>query len=322
MKRKKSIILLVSTLVILFSSCTNKPPTCMVFSPSNGDEFNVGDKIEFVINANDEDGSIASIEIMAGNKLITTLYSIPFIYEWDTEEVEPGEYTLTITVIDDKGDETVSTLTIELISNFGEFTDSRDGTSYKTVKIGEQVWMAENLAWLPTVSPPSDGSVLLSRFYVYGYEGTSVNAAKATNNYETYGVLYNFPAALNACPSGWHLPSDEECKELETFIGMDIDEVYKEDFRGTDEGDKLKATIGWDNNGNGTDEFGFNALPGGYIFNEDALFHDLGNWGSWLTSTEDSYNWAWCRDLATELQQIGRSSYSKADASSIRCVKD
>ena len=68
--------------------------------------------------------------------------------------------------------------------------------------------MAENLAWLPGVSPSSDGSETLSYYYVRGYEGTVVSEAKAVANYSTYGVLYNWPAAMAACPDGWHLPSD------------------------------------------------------------------------------------------------------------------
>jgi uncharacterized protein (TIGR02145 family) len=103
----------------------------------------------------------------------------------------------------------------------GSFTDSRDGKTYKTVKIGDQWWMAENLAWLPAVNPVNDNSSTEKYYYVSGYNGTDVSAAKATQNYTTYGVLYNWPAAMNgaagsdanpssvqgACPAGWHIPS-------------------------------------------------------------------------------------------------------------------
>ena len=87
-----------------------------------------------------------------------------------------------------------------------------DGKVYKVVQIGNQCWMAENLAYLPSVSPPTEGSLIDPYSYVYGYEGTDINEAKTTTNYQTYGVLYNWPATLEACPSGWHLPSDAEWK--------------------------------------------------------------------------------------------------------------
>ena len=99
------------------------------------------------------------------------------------------------------------------------FTDARDGTHYDAVKIGNQVWMAENLKYLPSVVGPATGSETAAYYYVYDYDGTDVMAAKATANYTTYGVLYNWPAAMNACPTGWHLPSDAEWTELTDYLG-------------------------------------------------------------------------------------------------------
>ena len=94
-----------------------------------------------------------------------------------------------------------------------------DGKTYKTVKIGNQWWMAENLAYLPSVGPYDIQSVINPMYYVYDYLGTNVNEAKATENYRTYGVLYNWPAAKSACPIGWHLPSDEEWRDWKYFWG-------------------------------------------------------------------------------------------------------
>ena len=99
------------------------------------------------------------------------------------------------------------------------FTDSCDGNQYGTVTIGEQVWMAENLVYLPIVVGPTKGSSTEFRYYIYEYYSTVLEAAKATANYTTYGVLYNWPAALTACPEGWHLPSDEEWTTLTSYLG-------------------------------------------------------------------------------------------------------
>ena len=111
----------------------------------------------------------------------------------------------------------------------GVFTDARDGKVYKTITIGTQTWMAENLAYLPSVSHSFTSSFDFPVYYVYGYDGNSVSAAKASANYITYGVLYNWEAAKIACPSGWHLPTDAEWTILENYLG-------------TTAGDKLKET--------------------------------------------------------------------------------
>jgi hypothetical protein len=87
------------------------------------------------------------------------------------------------------------------------FTDSRDGHTYKTVKIGEQVWMAENLAYLPAVSPSSAGSNTEPYYYVYDYQGDNVANAKQNANYSTYGVLYNWPASMAGAASSGANPN-------------------------------------------------------------------------------------------------------------------
>ncbi len=108
----------------------------------------------------------------------------------------------------------LSFMTISGNGNTGVFTDSRDGNVYKTIQIGDQVWMAENLRYLPGVIESDIGSYGHPFFYVYGYKGSNVEKAKATNTYQTFGVLYNWPAANSVCPHGWHLPSDDEWLQL------------------------------------------------------------------------------------------------------------
>jgi hypothetical protein len=114
----------------------------------------------------------------------------------------------------------------------GTFTDSRDEQSYTWVRIGDQVWMAENLRYLPAVMGPGMGSETEPHYYVYGYDGTDVSAAKETDNFRHYGVLYNWPAAMagssssnsnpsgvqGVCPPGWHMPSDNEWTQLVDYV--------------------------------------------------------------------------------------------------------
>ena len=99
-----------------------------------------------------------------------------------------------------------------------DFTDPRDGTVYPCVKIGNQVWMTKNLAYLPSVNAATDGSESVAKYYVYDYDGTDVATAKATANYTEHGVLYNYPAAIISAPDGFHVPSDEELNVLEVFV--------------------------------------------------------------------------------------------------------
>ncbi len=205
----------------------------------------------------------------------------------------------------------------------GTFTDSRDGNTYNWIRIGNQVWMIENMAYLTSVSPSSEVSEINPYYYVYDYQGTSVSDAMATNNYQTYGVLYNWPAAMESCPSGWHLPSDNEWKELEMYLGMSQSEADNTDTRGTDEGGKLKETgmNHWeDPNLGATNESGFTALPGAHC--SSGSFSGIGYYADFWTSTEENSEKAWLRALNNELSDIYRTNYLKKAGRSVRCVKD
>ena len=192
------------------------------------------------------------------------------------------------------------------------FTDSRDGNVYKYVKIGNQIWMAENLRYLPSVVGPGTGSQITPCYYVYGYDGTSVAAAKATANYTTYGVLYNYTAACNSCPDGWHLPSEAEWAELVQFVNT------------TDNaGFVLRSTSGWYDNLNGTDDYVFTALPGGGRGN-DGSFHSIGKYGDWWSATEDNAyaSRAWGRTMKYDNSDVNSSDFNKQLGFSVRCVRD
>ena len=205
--------------------------------------------------------------------------------------------------------------TQEIKPVFGSFTDSRDGNQYVTVTLGKQVWMAENLAYLPSVSKPYSGSWSSPYCYVYGYVGTSVTTAKATTNYQTYGVLYNWPAALEACPDGWHLPSDGEWTTLTDYLGgISV------------AADKLKeaGTTHWPSPNDATNESGFTALPGGYRFDYDsgANFEGIGYHCDWWSSTEHNAIDAWRRHLSYNYSYVYRYYTSKEFGFSVRCVRD
>jgi uncharacterized protein (TIGR02145 family) len=211
----------------------------------------------------------------------------------------------------------------------GTFTDCRDGHIYKTIKIGKQVWMAENLAYLPSVSPSSEDSYTNPFYYVYDYQGTNVAAAKENANYTTYGVLYNWPAAKVACPPGWHLPTDAEWTALENYL---IANGYNYD--GTTTVNKIAksmaATTHWETySGTGTignnlslnNKSGFSALPGGYR-DYNGGFSYFGSYGFWWSSTEGSTAGAWDRYLCYYRSYLNRSHDDEECGFSVRCVRD
>jgi len=220
--------------------------------------------------------------------------------------------------------------------------DQRDGQKYTTVQIGTQCWMAENLAYLPEVYPSDSGSITIPTYYVYGYEGTDVNAAKATSNYQTYGVLYNWSAAMagqvssnsvpsgvqGICSAGWHLPSDEEWKilegEVDSLYGYPDPEWDGWGWRGTDAGGNLKETdtIHWDSPNTGaTNSSGFNALPGGFRGFNGSLF-DLNLLTYFWSSTVSFDSYIWFRRLDYNNADVLRGGYDKVGGLSVRCIRD
>ena len=123
------------------------------------------------------------------------------------------------------------------------------------------------------------------------------------------------------CPPGWHIPTDEEWKVLEMYLGMSQNEADDTGYRGTDEGKKMKSTSGWYNNSNGTNSSCFNALPGGYRYS-DGSFYGLGYNGYWWSSTEYSGTGAWSRGLDYGSDQVGRGLDYKPGGFSVRCLKN
>ena len=183
------------------------------------------------------------------------------------------------------------------------FIDSRDGTTYKTVTIGTQTWMAENLNFL---SPDS-----------WCYADNQINCTE-------YGRLYTWEAAKKACPDGWHLPSEEEWRILERYLGMTQKEIEIMYMRGDEFGTKLKRKNEWEVESNGNSDYnisGFDALPGGYRLFIDGSFVDKGTRGSWWSSTPDGV-YAMRRSLFLNKNGIDRDAATRTNGFSVRCIKD
>ncbi|MCH2022645.1 MAG: hypothetical protein MK207_09230 [Saprospiraceae bacterium] len=196
-------------------------------------------------------------------------------------------------------------------SNLQTFIDSRDGNQYKMIEIGGRTWMAENLRYNATGSylNPNNQSISYGRLY----EWPTVMNGDSSSTLNPSGVQ-------GICPDGWHLPSDEEWKNLEKSLGMSDQETNSIGWNGTDQGYQMKSTSDWDDNGNGNNASGFNAYPSGRHWNSYSSSYTY----AWFwTSTEFSSTEAWYRYLHKNESQVYRSTLSKtAYAFSCRCVKD
>ena len=206
--------------------------------------------------------------------------------------------------------------------------DSRDGKVYKTVKIGEQIWMAENLNFDPGQGGSGDAKYEWSWCY---YD----NVAK---NCDIAGRLYTWAAAIDSvklandadnpqdcgngrecgltgkvqgiCPSGWHLPSYDEWNALFTAVGGQ-----------PNAGKVLKSQTGWYGNGNGTDAFGFSALPAGYRNNNG--YFDLDGYSAYFWSASENYSsYACSMYLYYSREDASLRNYYKYYGFSVRCLKD
>ncbi len=239
---------------------------------------------------------------------------------------DSGEYRCTVANDSFSVVSNVALLEVVLPNETGSYTDPRDEHVYKWVKIGPQTWFAENLAYLPDVSPQIEGSATDPRYYVYDYQGSLTSEAILSENYSTNGVLYNLPAALNSCPTGWHLPSDDEWKQLERTLGMDFSELDQEGARGINIGKQLKdnSLKYWlDPIEYSSNTSGFTGLPAGY--RNPSNFNYLGKlaifWSSSPGYGDISVN-AWIRYLFYFYTDIFRTTFSPDYGFSVRCLMD
>ena len=220
---------------------------------------------------------------------------------------------------------------------YGTLTDTRDGKTYKTVTIGDQTWMAENLNYAYTGVPYK---VIGS--YVYTSDSTSWCYENNPANCTKYGRLYTWAAAIDSvslvndvnnpqscgsgktctlpttvqgiCPSGWHLPSKTEFEALITAVGGSLTA-----------GTALKFTSGWSSyegpSGNGTDAFGFSALPAGRKFNSEVYYFE-GSHAFFWSSTEYNSDKAYFMNLFYATDYAFLDNLSKDYGFSVRCLKD
>jgi len=214
-----------------------------------------------------------------------------------------GSYTVSLTVSNSYGSDTVTkTDYITVISSGavdGTFTDSRDGHTYNWVKIGNQYWMAENLAYKSNTG-------------CWAYDDNE-------NNVSIYGYLYDWETACNICPDGWHLPSDDivnDKREWSTLVDYLGGELVA--------GGKMKeiGTEHWDSpNTDATNESGFTALPGGWGSNSGS-YYTIGIYGYWWDANNGTEYETWSKGLYYSSGSIIFGYGYKTNAFSVRCLRN
>ncbi|PWJ71884.1 MULTISPECIES: fibrobacter succinogenes major paralogous domain-containing protein [unclassified Fibrobacter] len=213
----------------------------------------------------------------------------------------------------------------------GTVKDSRDGKVYKTIKIGTQTWMAENLNYAYTGVKYNYGS--------YTSDSTSWCYENKASNCDKFGRLYTWSAVMDSvakfyvnartmcgygktctpnsphrgiCPEGWHVPTNEEYSTLYTYIGGS-----------STAGPLLKSTSGWAGSGNGSDKYGFSVLPAGRRL-DSGLFGGERSYAGLWSATEDLSYYAWCQYFHYHHDLDGANQYgsNKYIGQSLRCLKD
>ncbi len=215
-------------------------------------------------------------------------------------------------------------------SQTGTMTD-QDGNVYKTIIIGNQVWMAENLKVthyqngdpIPNITENPEWGKLST--------GAYCNHKNNIDNAATYGSLYNWFAvndSRNLAPEGWHIPTDKEWKQMEIYLGMSTVEAYDKRSRGTDEGSQLAGNAPLWNDEEKLEKnsvfgkSGFSALPGGSRGDNYGVFTYTGISAYFWSSTESDSKEAWCRKLDYKHSNVFRNDVNKRYGFSIRCIKD
>jgi len=194
------------------------------------------------------------------------------------------------------------------------FKDSRDGKTYRKITIGTQTWMAENLNYAADGSKCYKNDSSMCEEYGRLYDWSTAMGVDTSYNKTTLcgDDVSDTVKHQDACPAGWHLPTDAEWRTLTGYVGG-----------ASTAGDKLKSTTGWmyGQNFNGTDEYGFSALPGGYG-NRAGNFYNVGEHGLWWSATEGSNVSAISLYLSDIYENMYRRLDLKGTLHSIRCVQD
>ena len=282
-----------SSIISMNSSSSN------VATSSSSEENNVGESSSSSSDATEESSSSSSVELDCAALLESN-------EGWSWDVPKECRFNPEIT--------------------YGSMTDSRDGQTYKTVKIGNQTWMAENLNYADSVATPSllkrswcfnnkvENCAVAGRLYTWAAAIDSVKLATDADNPQGCGYHRKnctLPAKVQGiCPDGWHLPDSTEWEAL--FTAVDGAGIAARN---------LKSQTGWYRNGNGTDAFGFSALPVGNREGDGSFYIDGDNAFFWSASQDDE-DVAYLMGLFYNLARASLEIYDKYYGFPVRCIQD
>ena len=329
MRNKIVLLKIMSLFLICLISCDKKSPTEIAPTTyvlqgvvrDNGAEY-LGNGAELVANA-----LVTLTDKNNSKKIITSNTNSQGKYSIQISG--PVQYTLRVTSenfkpYEKQNFEITNDMNVD-VTLIRSLTDI-DGNVYTTVKIGNQWWIAENLKVTHYRNGDPIPNISDSTEWVSSTTGVLCHYGNNDANASTYGCIYNWFAVNDnrgLVPEGWHVPSDEEWKELEMYLGMSQADADDTNWRGTDEGGKLKeaGTVHWEASNTGvTNESGFTALPAGYRSCGLQTYEQLGKHAQFWSTTIGIH--VWTRSISYFSSQIVREGLNERNGISVRCIKD
>ncbi len=324
-------VLFICIVILLFGSCKKNATSSQNTSPIASFTINPTSGTTATTFTFDASGS-------SDNEDATSALQVR--WDWENDGTYDTDYTTTKTATHQYVSAETFTIKLEVLDSGGLSTSTTkevivsiepvtdiDGNIYNTIQIGNQEWMAENLK----VTRYRNGDVIQNvtdntTQWTNLTTGAYCSYANNDSYIGTYGLLYNWYAVDDSrglAPEGWHIPSDEEWKQLEMYLGMSQNEADSDGFRYSNVVCKLKDTSGWASpNTCATNESGFSALPGGFRDGVDGTFGYASEIAYFWTATEHSSDRAWGRLLFHDQTFVWRFNPNMADGYSVRCIRD